>query len=122
MAFDEKAGERLRRAVGEARGLSESRMFGGLTLLINGNMCCGIAGDELVIRVDRDRSETLSQKKHARPCDITGRPMRGLVTVSPEGFGSAATLRRWVSEAVDHASSLPPKVPKKSKKKTAKKK
>ena len=41
--------------------------------------------------------------------DITGTPMRGLVTVAPEGFRTAAALRGWVEEAVAHASSLPPK-------------
>lgn len=114
MAYDERAGERLREAIAGTRGLTESRMFGGLTFLVNGNMCCGIAGDELVVRVDWDRSEVLAERKHARPCDITGRPMRGLVTISPRGFKTAASLNGWVREAVGHASSLPPKAKKKS--------
>lgn len=117
MAYDEKTGERLRGAVDGTRGLEESRMFGGLTFLVNGNMCCGIAGDELIVRVDWDRAEELATRKHARPCDITGRPMRGLVTVSPAGFRTAAALRGWVGEAVAHARSLPTKTKEEKKKK-----
>ena len=115
MAYDEKAGERLRRAIGRRPGLSESAMFGGLTFLLRGNMCCGIAGDELVVRVDRDRSLELARRKHARLCDITGKPMRGLVQVKNEGFRTAASLRRWVDEAVEHTSRLPAKVKAKAK-------
>jgi hypothetical protein len=44
----------------------------------------------------------------ARPMDFTGRPMRGFVTVQPEGL-KAGQLRRWVQEAVARAESLPPR-------------
>jgi hypothetical protein len=118
MAYDEKTGERLRKSVkeslGKRRGLSESRMFGGLTFLVGGNMCCGVAGDELVVRVSHERSESLATRKHARLCDLTGRPMRGLVMIEKEGFNTAASLRRWVSEAVEHTTSLPAKIRKKT--------
>ena len=109
MAYDQAIGERLRRAVGVRKGLTESGMFGGLTFLLNGNMCCGVARDELVLRVERERSVELASKKHVRLCDITGKPMRGLVMVEREGFRTAAALRKWVEEAVEFTSSLPRK-------------
>jgi hypothetical protein len=40
--------------------------------------------------------------------DFTGRPMRGFVTVGPEGL-KRPQLKRWVREAVARAESLPPK-------------
>ena len=42
-----------------------------------------------------------------------GRPMRGLVTISNDGFRSAASLRKWVGEAVQYTGSLPAKKKKK---------
>ena len=109
MAYDQATGERLRRAIGVRRGLTESGMFGGLTFLLNGNMCCGVAGDELVLRIEKERSVELASRTHARLCDITGKPMRGLVMVEREGFRTAAALREWVKEAVAFTSSLPKK-------------
>jgi len=77
MACDAKTGERLRQALaerfGRRRGLRESRMFGGLTFLVNGKMCCGITGDELRVRVSHERSEILATRKHARLRDHRGR-------------------------------------------------
>jgi TfoX/Sxy family transcriptional regulator of competence genes len=125
MAYDQKTGERLRKSVteslGKRKGLSENRMFGGLTFLVGGNMCCGVAGDELVVRVSHERSEALATRKHARLCDFTGRPMRGLVMIEKEGFKTSASLGRWVSEAVQYATSLPAKASKRPAKKTARK-
>ena len=40
--------------------------------------------------------------------DFTGRPMRGFVTVQPEGL-KGAQLKRWVRQAVAQADSLPHK-------------
>ena len=109
MAYDQATGERLRRTIGVRKGFTESGMFGGLTFLLNGNMCCGVAGDELVLRIGKQRSVELASRKHARLCDITGKPMRGLVMVEREGFRTAAALRKWVEEAVTFTSSLPQK-------------
>ena len=114
MAYDQATGERLRRAIGVRKGLTESGMFGGLTFLLNGNMCCGVAGEELVIRVEKERSVELASRKHARLCDITGRPMRGLVMVEHAGFRTSASLRKWVEEALTFTSTLPKKKVRKS--------
>jgi hypothetical protein len=40
--------------------------------------------------------------------DLTGRPMRGFVTVRPEGLKGRA-LTWWVALAVEQVESLPPK-------------
>ena len=32
----------------------EKRMVGGLSFLVNGNMCCGITGTALIVRVGAD--------------------------------------------------------------------
>ena len=45
---------------------------------------------------------------HARPMDFTRRPMRGFVTIAPDGL-KGRSLDRWVAQAVAHAESLPPK-------------
>ncbi|MCZ6867089.1 MAG: TfoX/Sxy family protein [Chloroflexi bacterium] len=29
----------------------EKRMFGGLTFMVSGRMCCGVTGEDLMVRV-----------------------------------------------------------------------
>ena len=109
MAFDERLAQRVRETLGRARSITEQRMFGGLCFLVNGNMCCGVERDRLVIRVGPKRYEQALSKPHARPMDFTGRPLTGFVYVSAKGYRIAASLTVWVSYGLDFAKSLPSK-------------
>jgi TfoX/Sxy family transcriptional regulator of competence genes len=110
MAFDEGLAERVRSLLGARPDLEEKEMFGGLAFLVGGNMCCGVAGDDLIVRLDRDRAdELLKSESGARPFDMTGRPMRGWLLVEPEAIAGDAELESWVRRSEEFASSLPPK-------------
>jgi TfoX/Sxy family transcriptional regulator of competence genes len=109
MAFDEGLAERIRALVGDDRSIRERKMFGGLAFLCDGNMACGIVGDELMVRVGPDAwSEALDQP-HAREMDFTGRSMKGMVYVGVDGFAEDDDLRHWVERGLAHARSLPAK-------------
>jgi len=108
MTYDEHLAARVRTLLANRTDVSERKMFGGLTFMITGNMCCGVNGDELIVRLDPDHEDAALARPHARPMDFTGRPMRGFVTVQPKGL-KGAQLNRWVREAVARAASLPPK-------------
>ena len=106
MAYDEKLAARVRALLADRTDVSERKMFGGLTFMVSGHMCCGVNGDELIVRLDPDHEDKALAKPHTRPMDFTGRPMRGFVTVKAEGL-KGAQLNRWVREAVARAESLP---------------
>jgi TfoX/Sxy family transcriptional regulator of competence genes len=108
MAYDETLAARVRTLLAGRSDVSERKMFGGLTFMVAGNMCCGVLGDELIVRLDPEREDEALARPHARPMDFTGRPMRGFVTVHPEGL-EGDRLERWVQDAVARAESLPPK-------------
>lgn len=77
--------------------------------MTNGNMCFGIVGEDLMVRVGPEEwTESLSMP-FTREMDFTGRSMRGMVYVSPEGLDEVASLRRWLEMGLDYASSKPPK-------------
>jgi TfoX/Sxy family transcriptional regulator of competence genes len=109
MAYDEGVAQRVRETLADERGVTEQKMFGGLAFLLRGNMCCGVIGEELMLRVGPEGYDEALAQRHARPMDFTGRPMRGMVYVASRGFESDADLTRWVGRAADFARSLPPK-------------
>jgi TfoX/Sxy family transcriptional regulator of competence genes len=115
MAYDETLAARARTALAEQYGLSEKHMFGGLSFLLNGNMCCGIVGDKLMVRVGPDAYDAALAKPHTREMDFTGRPLKGMVYVSPDGVRTDSALSAWVRRGTSFAASLPPKKPKKRK-------
>ena len=110
MAFDEDLAGRVRALLDARSDLDERRMFGGIGFLIGGNMCCGVHGDELIVRLDPDEAVELRRSESgARPMDITGKPMRGWLFVAAEATAEEADLIRWVRRAEAFATSLPPK-------------
>jgi hypothetical protein len=109
MAYDTELAERIREALGEHAGLTEKRMFGGVAFMINGNMCCGVTGQDLMVRLDPDRTAEALREPHTAAFDMTGRPMKGWLVVKPAGVAAAADLSRWVRTGLDFAATLPPK-------------
>ena len=109
MAYDEELAQRVRRLLGPLENIQERKMFGGLAFMLNGNMCCGVERDNLVIRTGPDTYEDALARPHARVFDFTGRPMRGFVYVGSEGLADQAALSDWLEMAVAFAGSLPAK-------------
>src|SRR5882762_11110348 len=104
MAYDEKLAQRIRQAFGTRPDIAERKMFGGLTFLCRGRMCCGIVGADLMVRVAEDQFDEVLRRPHVRPMDFTGRPLRGFVYVSRPAFRTAALLRAWLSRGERAAS------------------
>lgn len=100
MAYDEKFADRIRASLA-ARRYSERKMFGGLCFMVDGKMLVGISLGRLMVRVDPDRHEALLKRKHARPMDFTGRPMKGYLFVDVEGLKTPAQLRWWLDAALE---------------------
>ena len=109
MAFDDGLATRVRGALADTEGVAEKRMFGGLAFLLKGNMCVGVHGDELIVRLDHDEGEHAVAQGDARVFDLTGRPMKGWVLVARDGTETDEALRAWIEHGVACASSLPPK-------------
>lgn len=109
MAYDEAVAERVRRAIEGRDGLSERKMFGGLCLMLHGNMFAGIIKDELMLRVGPENSDELLARPGVRPMDFTGKPMKGYVYVEPSAFATSEGLRGWIGHALSFVETLPPK-------------
>ena len=89
-------------------GLSERKMFGGLAFMLDGHMCCGIVGHDLILRLGKDGAAQALEQPHVRPMDFTGRPMSGMVYIEPGGLDDDA-LNHWLNQAAAFARAFPPK-------------
>jgi len=109
MAYDESLAARVRRALVGRTDVAEKRMFGGLTFMVAGNMCCGVNRNDLILRLDARTTVAELDSPHARDWDFMKRPMRGIFAVEPAGCATQVSVNRWVGLALKHALSLPPK-------------
>jgi hypothetical protein len=109
MAYDQALAQRIRAELDGHPELQEKKMFGGVGFLIQGNMACGVNGENLIVRVGPDATEAALAQPYTRPFDMTGRPMTGWIIVTTAGVASETDLRRWVEQGVMFAETLPPK-------------
>ena len=72
MAFDEVLAERVRVALADAPDLHERKMFGGIAFMVSGHMACGVAGDDLMLRLGPEGVADALRHPDARPMDFTG--------------------------------------------------
>lgn len=108
MAYNLKLAERIRSQL-DGLPFVEKKMFGGAGFLLNGNMACGVHKDNLVVRVDPEKHSALLKKSHAKPFDLSGKPMKGWLLVEADGCKTEKQLSTWIKEGVEFASGLPPK-------------
>ncbi|WP_299550466.1 TfoX/Sxy family protein [Seonamhaeicola sp.] len=103
MAYDEYLADRIRQQLKEKKAhFTELKMMGGLCFKMDNKMLCGIHidkkyGDSLLMaRIGQDVYEQELEKPHCLPMDFTGRPMKGYIFVTPEGFDTEADLSYWL--------------------------
>jgi TfoX/Sxy family transcriptional regulator of competence genes len=112
MAYDEDHAELLRADLFDEPGITEKKMFGGLCFMKNGNMVCGVHQGGGMARVGKEAEPKALEIEGVSPLSFTGRPMGGMVDVSPHTFDDVALRGQIIALALDYARSLPPKVAK----------
>ena len=108
MAYSEALAKRIDEIVKGKRSFKSKEMFGGVGYLLNGNMCVGVFKDDLIVRFDPKITVEIMKNKCAKPFDITGRPMKGWLLVSPDGV-KGDNLTKWFDIAFSFVKTLPSK-------------
>lgn len=110
MAVDPDLIDRMEAAL-IARGASPvcRKMFGGIALMVNGNMSYGASGEEMHVRVGPERYAEALARPGARAMDFTGRPMKGWVTVDGPSDLDDEALAGWADLTLAFNRTLPAK-------------
>lgn len=109
MAYDEALARRVRAHFEGRSGVSERKMFGGVCILLNGNMCCGVAREELMLRLGEAGAAEALLEAGVREMDFTGRPMKSMVFVNQAALATDEALATWLDRAAAFAATLPAK-------------
>ncbi|NNE30693.1 MAG: RNA methyltransferase [Saprospiraceae bacterium] len=108
MAYDEFFADRVRRVLEEKKILfTEKKMMGGLLFMVDEKILCGVHLDKkygdslLTARVGEEAYAREIHKEECLPMDFTGRPMKGYLFITPEGFDLDNDLAYWVQLCLD---------------------
>ena len=84
-------------------------MFGNLAGFVNGNMFCGLFGDDLFVRVS-EGDQAKVRKQGGRPFEVMpGRAMTGYVMVPAGWQKKPDATRTWIVTALLWSRALPAK-------------
>jgi len=109
MAFNEALAQRVREVLYPLTPAEEKKIFGGLALMVSGNMTVSIVQEDLIVRVGLEKYQDALDKPGADLFTPTGKPMAGWIAVAPEGHRTDEDLKYWVELALEFVRTLPVK-------------
>lgn len=89
--------------------VTEKSIVGGLGFTWRGNLVCGVMGDDLLVRVGKDRFDELVTRWGARPMTMAGKRSTAWILVDEAHVSDDTMLASWLDEAVSFAATLPAK-------------
>jgi TfoX/Sxy family transcriptional regulator of competence genes len=90
-------------------------MFGNLAAFVNGNLFCGLFGEDLFVRVSDDDQATIRNQGGKAFEPMQGRAMTGYVIVPAGWQARPAPAQSWIVTALIWSRRLPSKASKPSK-------
>ena len=72
-------------------------------------MCFGIHKEYLIVRTSMGKANDLLKEENVKPFDITGKPMKGWVMISPDYVENEDQLSEMLKLGVSFAETLPNK-------------
>lgn len=108
MAYNEKLAGKIREALAHVKKVEEKKMFGGIAYMVNGKMCLGVDKEDIMLRCTPEASDDLLLRRGVRPFDLTGKPMKGWLLISPEATKAKKDFDFWVSVAIESNKRIAP--------------
>ncbi|MBE7176035.1 MAG: TfoX/Sxy family protein [Mucilaginibacter polytrichastri] len=94
------ANERLLRALrtklSDTEKVEERALFQGISFMVDGKLCIGVRGDEIMCRVGPHVYAEALEKNGVRPMMHGKSAMKGYVFVDESALGRDADLQYWV--------------------------
>ncbi len=89
----------LRTALAQRSDVDERTMFGCYCFFVDGKLCIGIKGDELLVRLPPSRHGEFQEMQNTRELSPGG-GMQGYFWVEPNGYATRAQWAFWLDEAL----------------------
>jgi len=94
--------DRVRRALAHVPRVTERKMFGGITFMVNGKMCISVGRNRLMCRIDPASHERAIERRGAQTVKMKGRAYRGFVHVRADAVALARDLDYWVRACLEY--------------------
>ena len=104
----------VRTALAQRSDVGERTMFGCYCFFVDGKLCIGIKGEELLVRLPPDRHGEWQEMQNTRELSPGG-GMQGYFWVEPNGYATRAQWDFWLREALAYNPTAKASAPRKRK-------
>ncbi len=118
MAYSEALSSRIVAVLNKQTAATPIKMMGGIVYMVNGNMCCGVNGDSLMVRVGEAGRAKALKKPGTRPMEFGGRSPKGFILVDAQSCATSQDLHKWIETGLRFVATLPANKTRPSRKKT----
>lgn len=108
MAYNEQTAIRIRNLFyAKEIPFTEKKMFSGVCFMVDDKMCCGTHIDKntneelLLCRIGEKMATVALEKNDCIPMEFTGKPMKGYIFVTENGFKKDKDLNYWLQLCLD---------------------
>lgn len=102
MAYSELLADRVKQVLDDKDITYETKkMMGGLCVMVDDKMCCGIVREEVMARIGPDAYEEALTKEGCKEMNFTGRKMKGYVFLEADATDMDEDLEYWVQLCLD---------------------
>ncbi|MCE1191013.1 MAG: TfoX/Sxy family protein [Acidovorax sp.] len=101
----------VRSALAHRSDVDERTLFGCYCFFVDGKLCIGIKGEDLLVRLPPERHGALQEMQNTRELSPGG-GMKGYFWVEPNGYATRDQWNYWLDEALAYnplAKAAPPK-------------
>ena len=101
----------LRTALAQRSDVDERTLFGCYAFFVDGKLCVGVKGEELLVRLPPERHGEFQEMQNTRELSPGG-GMQGYFWVEPNGYATRAQWSFWLDEALAYnpqAKATPPR-------------
>ena len=102
--------DRIRLIIDGDPRITEKKMFGGLTFLLNGHILVGAKKDgRILLSVGKENNNEAMGRSGAVQMVHRDKPMRGFIWVDADAIEDDEDLADWIKTAERWVSRMPPK-------------
>lgn len=101
MPYDEGLANRIRGTLANYGKVEEKKMFGFLVFMVNGKMCLGVRGNEMMCRIGQDSMDSILRRDGCVPLRMKRKTSLNMVMVDESGMKTRKEFDFWIDLALE---------------------
>ena len=111
MSYNQKLEDKIDHHLIGRADIIKKKQMGGVGWLMNGNMCCGVYEDLLVVRVDPTLTDLLIEKPDMQLFGHREGENDSFISVAKNIYSHRKALHKFLEHSLNYTASLPPNSP-----------